>query len=41
MGSYKYGYKSPNMGSNYSYITHNATYKLPMNLQVGFIGFRV
>ena len=35
MGSYKWGYKSPNMGYNYSYPTYNSTYTyLPMNLQV-------
>ena len=26
MGGYKYGYKSPNMGYNYSYLTYNPTY---------------
>ena len=31
MGSYKWSFKSPNMGYNYSY----PAYKLPMNLQVG------
>ena len=25
MGSYKYGYKSPNMGYNYRYLTYNPT----------------
>ena len=29
MGSYKSGYKSPNMGDKYSYPTYN-----PMNLQI-------
>ena len=26
MGSYKYGYKPPNMSYNYSYLTYNPTY---------------
>ena len=26
MGSYKYGYKSPSMGWNYSYLAYNPTY---------------
>ena len=26
MGSYKWGYKSPNMGYNYSYPTYNPSY---------------
>ena len=30
MGSYKWGYKTPNMGYKYSYPTYN----LPMNLQL-------
>ena len=29
MGSYKYGYKLPNMGYNYSYLTYNPTYNCP------------
>ena len=29
MGSYKWGYKSPNMGYNYSYPTYNPTYNYP------------
>ena len=29
MGSYKWGYKSPNMGYKYSYPTYNPTYKYP------------
>ena len=33
MSSCKWGYKSPNM---YSYPAYDATYKLPMNLQVGW-----
>ena len=32
MGSYKYGYKSPNMGYSYSYLTYSPTLELPMNL---------
>ena len=41
MGSYKWGYQSPNLGPNYSYPTYNSTSdypstpkQLPMNLQV-------
>ena len=34
MGSYKYGFKSPNMGNNYTYLTYNPTYNyVPMNPQ--------
>ena len=29
MGSYKWGYKYPNMGYNYSYPTSNPTYNYP------------
>ena len=29
MGSYKWGYKSRNMGYNYSYPTYNPTYYQP------------
>ena len=29
MGSYKYSYKSPNVGYNYSYLTYNPTYNYP------------
>ena len=29
MGTYKHGYKSPNMGCNYSYPTYNPTYNYP------------
>ena len=29
MGSYKWGYKSPNMGYTYSYPTYNPTYNYP------------
>ena len=29
MGSYKWGYKSHNMGYNYSYPTYNPTYDYP------------
>ena len=29
MGSYKWGYKSPNMGYKYSYPTYNPTYSYP------------
>ena len=29
MGSYKWGYKSPNMGYKYSYPTYNPTYNYP------------
>ena len=29
MGSYKWDYKSPNMGHNYSYLTYNPTYNYP------------
>ena len=29
MGSYKWGYKSPNLGYNYSYPTYNLTYNYP------------
>ena len=29
MGSYKYGYKSPNRAYNYSYPTYNPTYNYP------------
>ena len=29
MGSYKWGYKSPNMGYQYSYPTYNLTYSYP------------
>ena len=32
---YKWGYKSPVMGYNCSYLTYNPTYKLSMNLQAG------
>ena len=28
-GSYKWGYKPPNMGYNYSYLTYNSTYNYP------------
>ena len=28
MGSYKWGYKSPNMGYNYNYPTYNPTREL-------------
>ena len=41
MGSYKWGYKSPNMGCKCSYPTYNLTYNYPFNLQVGVEGFRV
>ena len=34
MSSYKWGYKSPNMGYNYSYPIYNPNLELPMNLQV-------
>ena len=27
--SYKYGYKSPDMGSDYSYLTYDPTYNYP------------
>ena len=33
MGSYKWGYKSPNMTYKYSYPTYNPIYNYPMNLQ--------
>ena len=29
MGSYKYSYKSPNMGYNYDYLTYKPTYNYP------------
>ena len=29
MGSSKWGYKSPNMGYNYSYPTYDSTYNYP------------
>ena len=29
MGSYKWAYKSPNMGYKYSYPTYNPTYNYP------------
>ena len=29
MGSYKWSYKSPNMGYNYSFRTYNPTYSYP------------
>ena len=29
MGSYKWGYKSPNMGYNYGYLTYNPSYNYP------------
>ena len=29
MGSYKWGYKSPNMGYKYSYPTYSPTYNYP------------
>ena len=29
MGTYKWGYKSPNMGHKYSYPTYNPTYIYP------------
>ena len=29
MGSYKWSYKSPNMGSKYSYPTYKSTYNYP------------
>ena len=29
MGSYKWGYTSPNMGYTYSYPTYNPTYNYP------------
>ena len=29
MGSYKWSYKSPNMGYNYSYLTYYPTYNYP------------
>ena len=29
MGTYKWGYKSLNMGYNYSYPTYNPTYNYP------------
>ena len=29
MGSHMLGYKSPNMGYNYSYLTYNPTYNYP------------
>ena len=29
MDSYKWGYKSPNLGYNYSYPTYNPTYNYP------------
>ena len=35
MGRYKWGYKSPNKGYKYSYLTYNSK---PMNLQVGASG---
>ena len=35
MGSYKWGYKSPNVGYKSSYPTYNPTHELPMNLQAG------
>ena len=38
MGSYKWGYKSRNIGYNHSYPTYNPTLQLPMNLQVVRIG---
>ena len=53
MGSYKWSYKSPNMGYNCSYPTLKPRLYLPMNLQVldrglraegfgrRFLGFRV
>ena len=34
MGSYKWSYKSPNMGYKYSCPTYNPTQNKPMNLQV-------
>ena len=34
MGTYRWGYKSPNMGYKYCYPTYNPGYKLAMNLQV-------
>ena len=29
MGSYKWGYQSPNMGYNYSYLAYNPSYYSP------------
>ena len=29
MGTYKWGYKSPNVGYKYSYPTYNPTYNYP------------
>ena len=29
MGSYKWGYESPNMGNKYSYPTYSPTYNYP------------
>ena len=29
MGSYKWSYKSPNMGYNYRYLTYTSTYNYP------------
>ena len=29
MGLSKYGYKSPNWGYNYSYLSYNPTYSVP------------
>ena len=37
MGSYKWGYKSPNMGYKYSYPNYNPIFSLPINLQVEFM----
>ena len=40
MGSYKWGYKSPNVGCKYSYPTYHPNYFLPMNPQVEGFGER-
>ena len=38
MGSYKRGYKSPNMGYKYSYLTYNPTHNYPGTRWFGCFG---